>query len=541
MTLPLSVEKLKRDYPKNRKKSKRDKQSYRANTPEALERQRAALAKGRLKGRRRRPVDVGSWSVLVKHRLGKGDIAGMNIIEFANECLGVSFRERPAQEVILRSLYGLPLNPEQLEIYRELTGNDAEFEAGIEKSEAVLVLGARGGKSFLSSICALYESTAREKRWRAYLNPGEIAYVVVVATRLQQAQQIIGANCARMLENSRIADMVADSLSTEISLKHGINIISMPCNSTAGRGLAICCLIFDEIGWYKIEGVRADEEIFNALRPRMSQFRGAKMFAISTPAAKQGLLHTFFEEGMQVPSRLTVQAPSLFMNPMIDPVFLESEKRRNPDNYDREFLARFAETVDAFFPADKLGLCFTLSGDVPPDSRYRYYCATDQSGLAGRDRFAMSIAHTAGKNTIVDVSRTWSIKDGDAIIAEIRGITKPYGITGVTIDRYAGGWVKNAFERQGFEVEVRDLLPPIYVNMKSLVIAGCVSLPDTKGLREGLLRTQAFYGKSNKLSIGHERSVEGHGDEADSAATAVWLASKSDSNRYFTARQLRGY
>lgn len=540
-------------YPAHRKKANRTKESYRCKKAGGKKQYRKNLAMGR--GLRKKykpevvdtqiavdaePKDI-SWRIKKTHKLSKAEIQAMDIIEFSTECLGISFKERPAQEVILRSLYGLPLDNEQLEIYKVMTGNEAEFEAGQEKFEAVLILGARGGKSYLSSICALYEATARADRWRKYLNPGEVGYIVIVATRQIQSQQIIGANCARMLENSRIAHLCGDVIATEISLTNGINIISMPCNSTAGRGLPICCLIFDEIGWYKIEGVRQDEEIFNALRPRQSQFRGAKVFAISTPAAKQGLFWKLFDEGMQVPNRLTVQATSIFMNPTIDEKFLESEKRRNPDNYAREFLAEFAESVDAFFPADKLGACFTLVGDVAPDSQYRYFCATDQSGLAGRDRFAMSIAHSEGKKTIVDCSRTWSTKDGDAIIAEIRGITRPYGINSVTIDRYAGGWVKNAFERQGFEVEVRDLLPPIFVNMKSLVIAGRVSLPDTKGLREGLLRTQAFYGRSNQLSIGHERSVEGHADEADSAATAIWLASKSDSNLYFTAGQLKGY
>ena len=265
----------------------------------------------------------------------------------------------------------------------------------------------------------------------------------------------------------------------------------------------------------------------------MAQFRGAKFIAISTPASKQGLLWQLYDEG-QVPGRLTVRAPTAAVNPTIDPAFLESEKRRNIDNYLREFEAEFAESVDAFLPADKLKECFTLSGDVPPESRYRYFCGIDQSGLAGRDRFAMAVAHRDGEQVVVDVARTWSTADGDAIIAEIRAITKPYGVSSVALDRYAGGWVKNAFEKQGFEVTVRDLLPAIYVNLKSLVISRRIAFPDTKGLREGLLRTQAFYGRSNQLSISHERTAEGHGDEADSVATAVWLASRNDVGGYFS-------
>jgi len=539
----------KRFYPKRRRKANRSRDSYRAKTAEGKARQLENLAKGRGK---RRKSGFKSGQPVRGARLTKSDLEGMDIITFATEVLGISFDDRPAQEVILRAQYGLPLDTEQLEIYFELTEGDI-YRPGAERAEGVFVLGARAGKSFLSSIIACYESIVRAERWRKYLNPGEKAYVIIVATRLLQSQQIIGAACLRMLENSKAKHFVADAIATEISLTNDITIMSMPCNSTSGRGLPICCLIMDELAWYRQEGPKQDAVIFKALRPRMSQFRGAKFLAISTPAAKQGLLWDLHEEGMDkdrsTPGRLTVQGKTFFVNPTVDFEFLESEKRRDIDNYEREFLGRFCEAVDAFFPADKLRECFTLSGDGPYDSRYRYYAAVDQSGLSGRDRFAMSIAHREGyraqpligrppagtvrDRVVVDVSRTWSTSDGDKIISEIREITKPYGISTVAVDRYAGGWVQQAFERQGLSVTVRDLLPPIYVNLKSLVIAGRVSLPNTKGLYEGLLRTQAFYGRSNQLSIGHERTAEGHGDESDAAASAVWLASGANSDGLF--------
>lgn len=531
MTLPLLAKK--NYYPKNRKKADRTRGSYRAKTSEGKARQLENLVKGR--GKRRKSVFTSGQAVRGA-KLTKSELAGMDIIEFATDVLGVSFNARPAQEVILRAQYGLVLDIEQLEIYKVLSQGNI-YLPGSERAEGIFVLGARAGKSFLSSVIACYESIVRADRWRKYLNPGEKCYVIIVATRLLQAQQIIGASCLRMLENSRVAHFVDDAISTEIILTNDITIMSMPCNSTSGRGLPICCLILDELGWYRQEGPKQDAEIFKALRPRMSQFRGAKFLAISTPASKQGLLYDLYEEGMDsgrsTPGRLTVQGKTIFVNPTVDPEFLESEKHRDIDNYEREFLALFCEAMDSFLPADKLCECFTLTGDVPYNSRYRYHCAVDQSGLAGRDLFAMSIAHTEGKKVFVDVSRTWSTSDGDRIIAELREIIKPYGISTVAVDRYSGGWVKLAFERQGIEVVTRDLLPPIYVNLKSLVISGRVFLPDTKGLREGLVRTQAFYGRSNQLSIGHERTAEGHGDEADSAATAIWLASKTNSGGLF--------
>ncbi|MFH1883804.1 MAG: terminase family protein [Planctomycetota bacterium] len=524
----------KRYYPAKRAKAKRTKDSYRCKNPEGQAKQLANLRLGphTRKGMKKK------LTANSKTKLCINDIKDLNIIEFATEVLEISFEKRPAQEVILRAQYGLPLDAEQLEIYAQLTDGQV-YIPGHEIGEGVYVLGARSGKSFLASIIAIYESTVREPRYRKYLNPGEKAFVIIVATRLLQSQMVIGASCLRMLENSRIAHFIEDAIACEISLTNGLSILSIPCSSTAARGLPICCLILDELAWYRLEGPKQDQEIFRALRPRMSQFRGAKFLAISTPASKQGLLFDLYEEGIDkdkpTPGRLTVHGETLFVNPEVDPDFLESEKRRDPDNYDREFLALFCEQVDSFFPADKLRECFTLSGDVPFDNRYRYHCAVDQSGLSGKDRFAMSIAHREKEEVVIDVSRTWATKSGDRIIAEIKETVKPYGISSISLDRYSGGWCKESFERQGFETTVRDLLPPIYVNLKSLVIAGRVSLPDTKGLREGLLQTVAFYGKSNKLSIGHERTQAGHGDESDSCATAIWLASKSPATGYFAS------
>lgn len=454
-----------------------------------------------------------------------------NIIEFANDFLHISFKARPAQEVILRSIYGLPLSDEQLDIYTALTGSSTQFEPEQEKTEAVLALGARSGKSLLASIIALFEATARAGRYRSCLNKGETGYVIVVATRLQQARQIIGASCARLMENSTVSHLINESYQQELRLTNGMSVISLPCNSTAGRGLPIICLILDELGWYRLEGPKADEEIFRALRPRMSQFIGAKFVAISTPSAKQGLLWDLFDEGPQVPSRLTVNAPTLTVNPLIDKAFIDSEYRRDPDNAEREFGAVFAEQVDAFFPADKLLPCFILSGDLPYDPAQRYHAAIDQSGLSGRDRFAFAVTHNADGKVTVDVTRTWDTTDADAIITDIAAITNTYQVDTILIDRYALGWVKSALEKRGLAVEVRDLLPVVYSNLKRLVIAGRVELPDRADLREGLLRTQAFYGRSNTLSISHERNTSGHGDLADAVTAGVWVASKSTSNQ----------
>lgn len=451
------------------------------------------------------------------------ELQDLNIIEFATgeNWLGLSFKERPAQEVILRVLYGLPLDDDQLKIYQKLTKNKKEFEAGIEKEEAVLDLGARSGKSLLASIVAIYEAT--RSKWAKYLNKGESGYTVIISTKQKQSEAIIGANCLRLMENSRnLKGLIKDSTQSELTLKNNMKIISLPCNSTAGRGIPIFCLIFDEIAHFFTEGVRADESIFNALRPRQVQFPGCKLIMISTPAAKQGLFFNFFEEGFKIPGRLTAQAETLFMNPLVDKDFLEKEKKRDIDNYLREFMAQFAEKVEAFLSYELVQNSLKLVGDLPYKPGYRYYAGIDASGLAGRDKFSLAITHKEGFNIYVDLVRSWNLADPDPIMNDIKELAGIYHINRASIDRYARGWVANALQKLGLFVNTRPTLAEIYVNVKSLMLGNKLYLPDSPGIKKAFLNTQAYYGRNNALSIAHERNSEGHSDEADAICTSAF-------------------
>jgi len=504
----------------------RKKSSFIAKDPEARAKQLANLKRGKTPG---------TLPAIIEKAKKLQDL---NIIEFATgeNWLNLSFKDRPAQEVILRVIYGLPLNDDQLKIYHKLTKNKKEFEAGEEKAEAVLALGARSGKSLEASIIAIYEAT--RSKWQKYLNKGESGYVVVVSTRQKQSEQIIGANCLRLMENSyNLRGLIKDSTQSELTLKNNMKIISLPCNATSGRGLPIACLIFDEIAHFYTEGVKADETIFNALRPRQVQFPGCKLIMISTPAAKQGIFFNFFDEGFKTPGRLTAQAPTLFMNPLVDHKFLQKEKKRDIDNYLREFEAQFSEKLEAFFSYEIIVNALKLAGDLPYNPEYSYFAGIDASGLAGRDKFALSICHNQGTDVYIDKAVTWDIKDGDLIMADIEKIMGIYNITKVSIDRYAKGWVQNALEKIGLKVEIRPSLTEIFVNLKSLMLGNRLFLPDIQGIKKALQNTIGFYGRNNALSISHSRDSEGHGDILDAIATSAFNASGEEPEPYFLSLQ----
>lgn len=505
----------------------RPKESYRGRTPEARERQLANLAGGR-KGYKVRGKPA-------PEQMQAAKLQKMNIITFTTKVLHLSFAERPAQEVVLRAQYGLPMDDEQVKIYTTLTTNKEVFEEGKEKQEGCWDVGARGGKSTLCSSIALYESICRGHIWRKYLQPGETGYCILTATRELQSIQIIQRNAARLLRDSDISYYIDDEQAKELILVNGLRILSVPCNSTAARGLPIFCLIYDEQAHYRLEGVKADREIDDALRPRQSQFPGAKCLQISTPAGKQGLFWDTFDEGFQVSGRLTIQAESRLLNPLIQQDFIDKAYARNPDTAAREYGAIFAEQVSGFFEScmDKLKECFTLPAgeDFPYVGGVNYFAAIDQSGLTGNDRWGFAICHNdKGTDKIhVDVCREWETKNLKGILSTIRELCNTFQVRKVKGDRYAKGLIEQMFNDIGLELEIRDMLPAIYVPFKTLVVSSKLAMPDDNSLRTSLMRTQAFYGRSNTLSIGQERTRQGHGDLANAVVTAAVDASKAPS------------
>lgn len=423
-------------------------------------------------------------------------------------------------------MYGLPLDEKQLEIFNILTKGEGKYKLGSEKLEGVMCLGTRSGKSLLASIIAIYEATRR--KWAQFRSPGEPGYIVVVSTRQKQSEQIIGANCLRLMENSRnLRGLIKDSTMSELTLRTNMKILSLPCNSTAGRGLPIAVLILDEIAFFRLEGVKADEIIYNSLRPRQSQFPDSKMLMLSTAGSRQGLFYQFFSEGFKIEDRLTIQAETRFVNPEIPQKFIDKEFARNPENANREFKAIFAEKVEAFFTRELLDKVILLAGDLEYNPKNTYVLGIDQSGLSDRDLFGLTIAHKEkekeGERVITDLVRSYKTKDFDYILSNIKDFIKQYNLSSASIDRFAKGYVENSLTKLGLKVEIRPDLATVFLNLKALILNQKISLPDNSELKEGLLNTQAYYNKQNAINITHERSILGHSDLADSLATCVYL------------------
>ena len=89
-----------------------------------------------------------------------------------------------AWRVVLRAIYGLPITDSDLAVYRRLTGRQ---RAPVRPFREVwLIVGRRGGKSFISSLIAVYAVTCRTY----VLSPGEVGTFMIVAADRKQARVV---------------------------------------------------------------------------------------------------------------------------------------------------------------------------------------------------------------------------------------------------------------------------------------------------------------------------------------------------------------
>jgi hypothetical protein len=89
--------------------------------------------------------------------------------------------------VFLAALFGLPMTDDQLATYRRFTGRSTPPTAPLH--EAWLVIGRRGGKSFVLAVIAVFLACFRD--WRPFLGPGEVGTVMVIAADRRQARVIM--------------------------------------------------------------------------------------------------------------------------------------------------------------------------------------------------------------------------------------------------------------------------------------------------------------------------------------------------------------
>ncbi len=446
----------------------------------------------------------------------------------------------PAQETLLRAIYGLPLvDDEQLGIYRRATGRGEYFYTPQVFRDASVLSGRRGGKT--TKICgnlAVYEACIASHP----VPIGERAAVVVIAPVEKQARITFGIIRSKIERSPTLASLIvnirAGQTESEIQLSNSIDIVVSAVNSKHVRGAAYVCAILEEAAFFRDSetGTYNLGEIINAIRPGMLTLPDAKMIRVSSPWAKFGPMWDDFHLRHERPDTLSWKLPSWEMNPALPADELERERKRDVDYFNREYGAEFVDAAEALIASADVDAAIR-SGvrEIPPNQQLKYYAAIDASGLGGRDRFAFMIGHAAAKGNSgvglsLDCLRSWSRDSVTRVLDEVAILARSYRVHSIMCDQFAFSYLKELLRQKNIEAvqlpfTVRSKTE-IFVKLKTDFVQGRIQLLDNPQLRRELVFLEARRTSGGNVSIGG-----GKNEHDDLACALAVLNHAADAQR----------
>jgi Phage Terminase len=275
---------------------------------------------------------------------------------------------------VAKAVFALPMDDSELAIYRQCTGRTQPPVK--QPSEIYTIVGRRGGKSFISSLTAVF--IACFSSFKQYLNAGEKAAILVLARDRDQAKIVFSYVSGILRALPPLAAMIAVERADEIELDNGVVIMVKTSDFRAIRGLTVAAAILDEVAFWDSEGVSPDREVLTALRPATSTIPGAKLIAISTPYSQAGSLYEAHRDhyGKDDEHTLIWQASTRQMNPTLDEDLIQRELERDPEGAQAEWLATFRTDLQAAFSPEALEACTIRAGITcrPPDTQLHRFC-----------------------------------------------------------------------------------------------------------------------------------------------------------------------
>ena len=426
-------------------------------------------------------------------------------------------------KVFLRSLFALPMDDDQLAIYRRHTGRTALPTQPF--GEAALVCGRRGGKSRMLALVATYLATFRT--YEPFLAPGEVATIAVIAADRRQARSIFRFTIGLLREVEMLAPMVLDDTAETITLNNRVVIEIHTASFRVTRGYTFAAVLADETAFFRDDSsANPDVEIFRALRPGLSSIPGAILLNASSPYRKAGVLYSTFKRhyGRDDARVLVWKASTLEMNPGLDPAIVAEAYEDDPASATAEYGAEFRDDIADFVPREIVDAC-TISGRIEllPAAGVKYVAFVDPSG-GSSDSMTLAIAHcTAGVGVLDALREVQPPFSPEGVVAEFAALLKSFRCSEVTGDRYAGEWPRERFRERGITYRLSERNKgEIYINTLPLLNSRKVELLDLPRLAGQLCGLERRTARGGRDSIDH--APGGHDDLANSAAGALLLA-----------------
>ncbi|WFM70986.1 hypothetical protein [Halomonas sp. CKK8] len=426
----------------------------------------------------------------------------------------------------LAALFALPLDDDQRRIFEACTGRSQPTREPCK--EAWLVVGRRGGKSFVTALVAVFLAAFHD--YRPYLQPGERGTVLILAADRKQARTIL-RYVRGLLENvPMLAALVERDTADGIDLKTRVSIEIHTASFRATRGYTVVAALCDEVAfWRSEETANPDVEIINALRPGMATIPNAMLLGLSSPYSRRGVLYDAHRRyfGQDDAPVLVWQADTRTMNPTVPEHVIAEAFERDAAAASAEYGAEFRRDLEAFVSREALEQC-TAPGvlELPPvamlpEGRAPAYVAfVDPSG-GSRDSMTLAIAHEENGIAVLDCVREWKPPfNPDDVAREAAAVVKSYGLASVTGDAYGGEWPRERFSAHGIGYQLASKpRSRLYLELLPRLNAGTCQLLDHSRLLAQLGALERRTSRAGRDTVDHPPRT--HDDVANAAAGAL--------------------
>lgn len=308
-----------------------------------------------------------------------------------------------AWRAFLCALFGLPMTPEQLAVYRQCTGRTEPPKTPL--TEAWVLVGRRGGKSFTEALIAVFLATFRD--YSEYLAPGERATVLIVAADRKQSRVVLRYVSALLKGVPMLARLIERETAESFDLSNRVTIEVGTASYRSTRGYTYAAVLGDELAFWRSEdSASPDYEVLAAVRPGMATIPNAILLCVTSPYSRRGASYDAYQRhyGKDDSAVLVWKAPTRVMNPSVPQSVIDDAMERDPAAAAAEYMAEFRSDIESFISVEAVRAC-VKSGEFERPSRHalRYFGFVDPSG-GSADSFTMAIAHKEGDTAILDLA-----------------------------------------------------------------------------------------------------------------------------------------
>jgi hypothetical protein len=427
-----------------------------------------------------------------------------------------------AWRVFLAALFGLPLADEQRQLFTQCTGREQPPQGGC--NEAWLIIGRRGGKSFVLATIAVYLACFRD--WRRYLGPGERATAMVIAADRRQARVIMRYVKGLLTSVPMLARLVQGETRESINLSNRVTIEVHSASFRSTRGYSIVAALCDEVAfWPTDDAAEPDYEIINALRPGMATIPGSMLLCASSPYARKGSLWDAhrLHYGQDGDPILVWQAPTRAMNPTVPQRVIDAAMEANPSSAQAEYGAQFRSDVEAFINREVVQHCVSTGVyERPPLSATTYRAFLDFAGGSGGDSMTLAVGHKEGTTVFVDALREQRPPfSPEFAIAQFVSLLKAYRVYTVEGDAYGGEFAREPLKKHGISYTVaKKAKSELYaLTLLPMLNSGRVDLLDHPRAIQQIAGLECHTARGGRDRIDHPPG--GHDDLANCIAGLV--------------------